>query len=111
MLRYAPVLAFAPLKLFVVDSSAKSLKCVGKTEGIISQIFVDLSFNQHIAIRILRACQDTQSGQARLEPRHISSSKSPLYHERCCQPSGPAKAEQPRLNVNRDADCKARFTG
>jgi hypothetical protein len=100
-LRHAPVLAFAPFKLFVVDSSTKSLKCVGKTERIIPQIFVDLSFNQDMAMRALRACQDTQSNEAWPEPRHISSCKSPLYHERCCKPSGPAMAGQQRLNVNR----------
>ena len=91
-----------------MDSSAKSLKRVGKTERIIPQIFVDLSFNRDMAMGTLRACQDTQSSEAWPEPRHISSCKSPLYHERCCKPSGPAMAEQRRFNVNRDADCKAR---
>ena len=65
----------------IVDSPAKSLKCVGKTERIISQIFVDLSFNRHAAMGTLRACQDTQSREAWPEPRHISSCKSPLYHD------------------------------
>ena len=74
---------------------------LGKTEGIISQIFVDLSFNQDMVMRTSRACQDTQSGEAWPEPRHISSGKSPLYHERCCKPSGPVMAEQQRFNVNR----------
>jgi hypothetical protein len=106
-LRDAPILTFAPFKLFVLDSSAKSLKCVGKAERIIPQIFVDLSFDQ-TAMRTLRACQDTQSGQAGPEPRHVSSCRSPLYHERCCKPSVAAMDEQRRFNVNRDADCKAR---
>jgi hypothetical protein len=101
ILRHVPILAFAPFKLFVVDTSAKSLKCVGKTEGIISQIFVDLSFNQHMAMGTLRACQDTQRGEAWPEPRHVSSCKSPLHHERCCKPSVPTMAERRRFNVNR----------
>jgi hypothetical protein len=43
--RYAPILAFAPFNLFVVDGSAKPLKCVRKTERIGPEIFVDVSFN------------------------------------------------------------------
>ena len=31
--RHAPILPFAPFKLFVTDRSAKSLKCVGKTSA------------------------------------------------------------------------------
>jgi hypothetical protein len=45
ILRYAPILPFAPFKLLVVDSSAKSLKRVGKTERIGPQIIIDVSFN------------------------------------------------------------------
>jgi hypothetical protein len=71
ILRYAPILAFAPFKLFVVDSSANSLKRMGKTERICPQIFVDLSFNQDMAMRTLRACQDTQSNEAWPEPRPL----------------------------------------
>ena len=99
--RHAPIFALALFKLFEVDSPAKSLKCVGKTERIISQIFVDLSFNRDMAMGTLRACQDTQSSEAWPELRHISSCQSPLYHEWRCKPSGPAMAYQRRFNVNR----------
>jgi hypothetical protein len=34
-----------------VNSSAQPLKCVGKTERISSQIFIDLFFNQDVAMR------------------------------------------------------------
>jgi hypothetical protein len=52
--RYAPILTLAPFNLLVVDCSAKSLKRVGKTERISPQIFVDVSFNQDMAMRIIR---------------------------------------------------------
>ena len=58
------------------------------------QIFVDASFNQARATRIIRFRQSAQRDQARPEPRHVSSRKPPLYHEQCCKPSVPAKAEQ-----------------
>ena len=99
--RHAPILAFAPFKPFVVNSSAKSLKRVGETERIIPQIFVDVSFNRDGAMRIIRFCQDAQRGDAWPEPRHVSSCKSPLHHERCCKPFVPAKPDQRRFNVNR----------
>ena len=84
-----------------MDCSAKSLKRVGKTERIIPQIFVDVSFNRDGAMRIIRFCQDAQRGEAWPEPRHVSSCKSPLHHERCCKPSAAAMAGQRRFNVNR----------
>jgi hypothetical protein len=52
--RDVPIFAFASFNLFVVDSSAKSLKRVGKTERIGFQIFIDVSFNQDRAMRIIR---------------------------------------------------------
>ena len=39
LLRYAPIFAFASLSRLVVNSPAKPLKCVGKTERIGPQIF------------------------------------------------------------------------
>ena len=108
MLRHTPILPLTPFKLFVVDSFANSLQCVGKTERIGPQIIIDVSFNPNIAIGAFRFCQDTQCGEAWLEPRHVSSWKSPLHHERCCKPPVPAMAEQPRLNVNRATACKRR---
>ena len=64
-----------------MDSSAKSLKRVGKTERIGFQIFIDVSFNQDIAMRIIRFCQVTQCGQASPEPMHFSSRNSAFSHD------------------------------
>jgi hypothetical protein len=61
-----------------VDGFAKSLKPTGKTDRIVLQIFIDVSFNQEIAIRTPRPRQDTQSGQARPEPAHSSSPNLPM---------------------------------
>jgi hypothetical protein len=60
----APILTFAPLSCFILDSPAKPLKCVGKTERIIPQIFIDLFFNQDMAMRTPRFRQNAESGQA-----------------------------------------------
>jgi len=81
MLRSAPILPFTSFKLFVVDSSAKSLKRMGKAERIGSQIVVDVSFNQDIAMKPLRLRKDAQRGQARPEPVHFIVRKSPLRHQ------------------------------
>jgi hypothetical protein len=78
--RHAPILAFAPLKLFVLNGFAKSLKCVSRTDPVGPQILIDVSFNQEMPMRTLRACQDTQCGQARPEPAHSSSRISPHEH-------------------------------
>ena len=70
LFRYAPILAFAPFKLFVVDSFVEPLKCVGKTNRIGSQIFIDVSFNQQMAMRT-----------ARFSPRHaMRSGRVGLIH-------------------------------
>jgi len=61
ILRYAPILAFAPFKLFVVDSSANSLKRMGKTERICPQIFVDVSFNKDMTVWVFGFRQSAQS--------------------------------------------------
>jgi hypothetical protein len=101
LLRYAPILAFAPFNLFVVDCSAEPLKCMGKTERISPQIFVDMSFNQDMAMRIIRFRQVTQCGKAWPKPRHLNSRNSPLLHEQCYKLTVPAMPERRRLNVNR----------
>jgi hypothetical protein len=100
LFRDAPILAFAPFNLFVVDGSAKSLKRVGETERISPEIFIDVSFNQDKAMRIIRFRQDTQCGKAWPEPMHLRSRKSPL-HEQCYKPTVLAMPERRRLNVNR----------
>jgi len=63
-----------------MDTPAKPLKRVGKTERIGSQIFIDVFFNQDVAIRTGRFRQNTESGQAWPEPVHFISCKSPLSH-------------------------------
>ena len=45
--------SFAPFKLFEVDRFAKSLKCVGKAERVGPQIFIDVSFDQDMAMKTL----------------------------------------------------------
>jgi hypothetical protein len=45
-----------------VDCSAKSLKRVGKTERIIPQIFVDVSFNKDMTVWVFGFRQNAQSG-------------------------------------------------
>ena len=47
------ILPFAPFKLFEVDRFAKSLKCVGKAERVGPQIFIDVSFDQDMAMKTL----------------------------------------------------------
>jgi hypothetical protein len=79
-LRDAPIFARSPLSRLVVKSSAQPLKCVGKTERISSQIFIDLFFNQDVAMRTTRFRQNTKSGQARPESMHFSLCESPLSH-------------------------------
>jgi hypothetical protein len=46
-----PILSLPPFELFVVDSSPQSLKAMGKTDRISSQIFVDVLLDQNIAPR------------------------------------------------------------
>ena len=58
----------------------KSFERVGKTERVGSQILIDVSFNQDIAMRIIRFRQVTQCGQAWPEPMHISSRNSAFSH-------------------------------
>jgi hypothetical protein len=65
-----------------VDSSAKSFKRVGKTERIGFQIFIDMSFNQNVAVRIVRFGQVTQCGRAWPEPMHFSSRNSAVSHDK-----------------------------
>ena len=77
---HAIVYRAALKKLFVVDGFAKSLKCVSRTDPVGPQILIDVSFNQEMPMRTLRACQDTQCGQARPEPAHSSSRISPHEH-------------------------------
>ena len=67
-------------QLFVVDSSPKSFKRMGKTERIGFQIFIDVSFNQDGAMRIIRFRQVTQCGRAWPEPMHFISCKSLYRH-------------------------------
>jgi len=45
LFRYAPIFGLAPFNFLVMDSSAEPLKCMGETERISPQIFVDVSFN------------------------------------------------------------------
>jgi hypothetical protein len=66
-----PILTFAPLSRLILDSPAKPLKCVGKTERIVPQIFIDVFFNQDVAMRTSRFRQNTESGQAWPEPVHL----------------------------------------
>jgi hypothetical protein len=61
-----------------LDSPAKPLKRVGKTERIVSQIFIDVFFNQDMAMRTGRFCQNAESGQAWPELVHLISWKSPF---------------------------------
>jgi hypothetical protein len=77
ILRYAPILPFTPLEFFVVDRPTKSLKCVGKTEWISPQILIDVPFNQKMAMRSLRTCEDPKGGQARPKPVNFASRISP----------------------------------
>jgi hypothetical protein len=70
-----------------VDSSAKSFKRVGKTERIGFQIFIDMSFNQDIAMRIVRFRQVTQCGRAWPEPMHLSSRNSAFSHDKVIKPT------------------------
>jgi hypothetical protein len=98
LFRDAPILAFAPFSLFVMDSSAETLKCMRKTERISPKIFVDVSFNQDMAMRIIRIRQDTQCGEAWTKPMHLRSRNSPL-HEQCYKPTVPAMPEQRKVNV------------
>jgi hypothetical protein len=56
----------------VPDRSAKSLKCMGKTEWIGPQILIDVPFNQKMAMRSLRTCQDPKGGQARPKPVYFA---------------------------------------
>ena len=72
LFRYAPILAFAPFKLFVVDSSVEPLKCVSETNRIGSKILIDVSFNQQMAMRSARFRQNTQCGQAGSELIHLA---------------------------------------
>jgi hypothetical protein len=51
-----------PLNFFVVNSSAQPLKCMGKTERIGFQIFIDVFFDQNIALKALRLRKSTQRG-------------------------------------------------
>jgi hypothetical protein len=75
ILRHAPILPSTPFQFFVVDCSAKSLKCVDQAERISSQIFVDVFFNQDGAVRPIRSRQNAQSGQAWPEPVHFAVCK------------------------------------
>src|SRR5262245_29809815 len=68
---FAPILAFAPFKLFVVDSSVEPLKCVSETNRIGSKILIDVSFNQQMAMRTARFRQNTRCGQAGSELIHL----------------------------------------
>ena len=83
-----------------MNSSAKSLKCMGKTERIGPQIVIDMSFNQDIAMRTLRFRKDTQRGQARPEPVHFIVCKSPLRHRHSYRSTVTAKAKRRGFNVN-----------
>ena len=55
---------------------------MGKTERIGFQIFIDMSFNQDIAMRIVRFRQVTQCGRAWPEPMHFSSRNSAFSHDK-----------------------------
>ena len=55
-LRVAPIFAFPPLKFFVADSCAQLFKRVPKTDRVGSHILIDVSFDQGMAMRTLRAC-------------------------------------------------------
>jgi hypothetical protein len=79
-----------------LDSPAKPLKRVGQTERIISQIFINVLFNEDVAMRTGRFRQNTQSGQAWPEPVHFISRKSPLRH---------------RQGYKIDPDCEGRARG
>jgi hypothetical protein len=72
---------------------------MGKTERIGPQIVVDVSFNQNIAMRTRRFRKDAQRGQARPEPVHFISSKSPLRHRHSYRSTVTARAERQGLTL------------
>jgi hypothetical protein len=82
-----------------VNCSAKSFKCVSKAERIGLQIFIDVFFNQGIALKALRVRKDTQRGQAWAEPVHFIVCKSPMRHQRSYRSTATAMAERQRLTL------------
>jgi hypothetical protein len=52
-------------------------QATGATERIVLEVVIDFSFNQSMAMRSLRACQNTQGGQAGSKAMYSSSRESP----------------------------------
>ena len=88
-----------PLCAFQVLRSGLLLKCVSKAERIGLQIFIDVFFNQSIALKALRVRKDTQRGQAWAEPVHFIVCKSPMRHQRSYRSTATAMAERRRLTL------------